>query len=613
MESQSTASESSVNLDFDSSSSKSTASQQTHIQTKYKKNQYQTPYYQFHNNKAVNFSQSTQKPCFTKKKVNTELQQKLTQKTKNKASDDFFVSQQNKNIYFGSCVKNLNSIFTSDFDSNIYDKNCKQEEKKGKNNCCSSQDALEDLFSTDLVINTKKQFKKQKPSVTSDRYVPLRNNQNNEIILSNAHEINQIPNNNNFQTYYNENLLPSYFEQEEQQHIKISDLYKDHILNCRIQQKIEQNYTFKNANLMKFNHQMDTILDQENNIINKQQTALFEKSEIFENFNQKGKKINKIPYKVLDAPALQDDFYLNLIDWSTQNVLAVGLSSCVYLWSASNSRVTKLCDLGLQDSITSVGWSQKGPHLAIGTNKGDIQIWDGVKNKLVRTMTGHQARIGTVAWNSQTLTSGSRDKTILHRDIRSPTNYIQKLTGHKQEVCGLKWSFDEQQLASGGNDNKLFIWNQHSQNPIVKFNNHQAAVKALTWSPHQHGLLVSGGGTADRTIRFWNTLEQKQINSIDTGSQVCNLIFSKNVNQLVSTHGYSQNQVIVWDYPQMEKIATLTGHTFRVLYLAMSPDGETIVTGAGDETLRFWTVFESNNKNDEYDRSLLQIKNNYLR
>ena len=41
----------------------------------------------------------------------------------------------------------------------------------------------------------------------------------------------------------------------------------------------------------------------------------------------------------------------------------------------------------------------------------------------------------------------------------------------------------------------------------------------------------------------------------------------------------------------MSKLATLTGHTFRVLYLATSPDGQHIVTGAGDETLRFWSVF----------------------
>ena len=59
----------------------------------------------------------------------------------------------------------------------------------------------------------------------------------------------------------------------------------------------------------------------------------------------------------------------------------------------------------------------------------------------------------------------------------------------------------------------------------------------------------------------------------------------------MSTHGYSDNAIIVWKYPTMKKVATLTGHSMRVLYLAMSPDGESIVTGAGDETLRFWKVF----------------------
>jgi cell division cycle 20-like protein 1 (cofactor of APC complex) len=52
------------------------------------------------------------------------------------------------------------------------------------------------------------------------------------------------------------------------------------------------------------------------------------------------RKVPKTPHKVLDAPSLQDDFYLNLVDWSSQNMLAVGLGTCVYLWSASNSKVT---------------------------------------------------------------------------------------------------------------------------------------------------------------------------------------------------------------------------------------------------------------------------------
>lgn len=47
-----------------------------------------------------------------------------------------------------------------------------------------------------------------------------------------------------------------------------------------------------------------------------------------------------ISNQVLDAPALQDDFYLNLVDWSSHNVLAVGLGTCVYLWSACTSQAS---------------------------------------------------------------------------------------------------------------------------------------------------------------------------------------------------------------------------------------------------------------------------------
>jgi cell division cycle 20-like protein 1 (cofactor of APC complex) len=325
------------------------------------------------------------------------------------------------------------------------------------------------------------------------------------------------------------------------------------------------------------------------------------------------RKIAKVPFKVLDAPALQDDFYLNLVDWSSQNVLAVGLGSSVYLWSACTSKVTRLCDLGPEDTVTSVSWTQHGRNLSVGTGSGEVQIWDAQRCKAVRTMVGHTARVGTMAWNSQTLATGSRDRMIFLRDVRSDSSTVRKLPGHRQEVCGLKWSFDEQQLASGGNDNKLCIWDAGAASCVARFGDHTAAVKAIAWSPHQHGLLASGGGTADRKIRFWNTLTNAALNCVDTDSQVCNasaiffmsvcllcsfvdssssfllfalfclysqvcnLTWSKNVNEIVSTHGYSLNQIIVWRYPSMTKVATLTGHTYRVLYLAMSPDGQTIV------------------------------------
>lgn len=68
--------------------------------------------------------------------------------------------------------------------------------------------------------------------------------------------------------------------------------------------------------------------------------------------------LNKVPYKVLDAPELQDDFYLNLVDWGYNNNLSVGLGRCVYLWSAKTAVVTKMCDYAPQeDAVTGLSWA----------------------------------------------------------------------------------------------------------------------------------------------------------------------------------------------------------------------------------------------------------------
>jgi len=61
-----------------------------------------------------------------------------------------------------------------------------------------------------------------------------------------------------------------------------------------------------------------------------------------------------------------------------------------------------------------------------------------------------------MAWNSYTLATGGRGKDVLLFDVRDRTNsHYSRLVGHREEVCGLKWSFDSNHLASGGNDNKV--------------------------------------------------------------------------------------------------------------------------------------------------------------
>lgn len=323
------------------------------------------------------------------------------------------------------------------------------------------------------------------------------------------------------------------------------------------------------------------------------------------------RKIPKVPFKTLDAPALADDFYLNNVDWSCRNVVAVGLGESVFLWSAHTSSTTLAGNVSLpadggvvDDEASCVNFTESGTQLAVGTRAGHVCIYDVETSRITRrwVQSAHEARIGVMAWNGSVLATGSRDRRIRERDMRAPMSagLIRDAVMHRQEVCGLKYSFEGMNgptrlLASGGNDNKLYVWDARHAQPIYRLS-HNAAVKALAFSPHQSGILSSGGGTADRCIKIWSTVSGSQLSSIDTGSQVCNLVFSKTMPELVSTHGYSLNQICVWrainpNTMPLQKIATLQGHALRVLYLAISPDGSTVVTGAGDECLKFWSIW----------------------
>ncbi|KAF2306642.1 hypothetical protein GH714_020011 [Hevea brasiliensis] len=303
--------------------------------------------------------------------------------------------------------------------------------------------------------------------------------------------------------------------------------------------------------------------------------------------------------RTLDAPDLVDDFYLNLLDWGSSNVLAIALGNTVYLWDASDGSTSELVTIDEEiGPVTSVNWAPDGRHIAIGLNNSEVQLWDSAANRQLRTLRGgHISRVGSLAWNNHILTTGGMDGQIINNDVRIRSHIVETYRGHQQEVCGLKWSASGQQLASGGNDNLVHIWDRSlaSSNSATQWlhrlEDHTSAVKALAWCPFQGNLLATGGGGGDRCIKFWNTHTGACLNSVDTGSQVCSLLWSKIERELLSAHGFNQNQLTLWKYPSMVKMAELTGHTSRILFMAQSPDGCSVATAAGDETLKFWNVF----------------------
>ena len=364
------------------------------------------------------------------------------------------------------------------------------------------------------------------------------------------------------------------------------------------------------------------------------------------------RKIPQEPERILDAPNLNDNFYYNPLDWGSKNILSVSLGSYNYLWNYNNLETYLLTKNENEIEYCSSSFMDNGVCLALGLNNGNIELWDIEKQIKIRTLVGHSDRVGTLTWNGYNLYSGSKDTNILSHDVRIKNHLIMKLSGgHNKEVCTIKWNSDFKYLASGGNDNLVCLWDVRGKNeknkssfwdilnsqsddenddnmeeddyeynlgsngtnniddnykyklnsinknnniiePLTIINKHKGPVKALAWSPWQRNVLATGGGKKDNVIRFYNADTKSVIGEYNTGSQVCQILWNKYEKEIISSHGNSKNSIYVWTYPKMNKIAELNGHLSRALYMAMSPDGCTLVSGSSDETLRFWNINE---------------------
>ncbi|KAM7206792.1 WD repeat-containing protein slp1 [Rhypophila sp. PSN 637] len=305
------------------------------------------------------------------------------------------------------------------------------------------------------------------------------------------------------------------------------------------------------------------------------------------------RRIATTPERVLDAPGLIDDYYLNLLDWSSGNQVAIGLERSVYVWSADEGSVSSLLETSPDTYVSSVKWSGDGAYVGVGLGTGEVQIWDVAEGVKIRSMFGHDTRVGVMGWSKHLLSTGARSGLVFNHDVRIAEHKVAELVSHTSEVCGLEWRSDGAQLATGGNDNLVSIWDARSLS-VPKFTktNHKSAVKALAWCPWNMNLLATGGGSYDRNIHFWNTTSGARVNSIDTGAPVTSLRWAPHYREIVSSSGFPDNSLSIWSYPTLVRNVTIPAHDSRILYSSLSPDGQMLATAASDESLKFWKIFE---------------------
>jgi cell division cycle protein 20 (cofactor of APC complex) len=339
------------------------------------------------------------------------------------------------------------------------------------------------------------------------------------------------------------------------------------------------------------------------------------------------------PVKCLEAPDVVHDDFVNLIDWGTRNVVAIGLQYAVYVFNWDTQVSEVLCDETDQDRgddnltlVTAVKWCQMPgkEHMLLVATEETVSLWDTVTMWKLWT-TKHNSPIESLAFNHSWVTLGSEDGRILNYDPRAPWSPVVEYRGHQGRVCSLKWNQGGKELASGGEDNTVCIWDatmnisSHcnrsaisllslpSSNTVARprltFRAHTSTVKALDWCPFSSHILASGGAHGDGTIRIWNAKSGDIVSSVRIGSNATSLIWStqaQHANEFMT--GHACGSLALWKYNGIERrngdikgsldcLHQWPGHESHVLGLALSPGGM-VVSVSTDETMNFWTVFD---------------------
>ncbi|KAI0220592.1 WD repeat-containing protein slp1, partial [Massospora cicadina] len=288
------------------------------------------------------------------------------------------------------------------------------------------------------------------------------------------------------------------------------------------------------------------------------------------------------PEKVLSAPGYENDFYTNLLAWSSTNYLAIGLldpelhKSLVYVWDANTGTINSLITSGFKSRVRGLSWSLNGRYLSVGLDNGSCQIWDVETLKVIRTLVyDDPSPIPALAWAPELFATGDANGRIFRHDLREKKHMVGTFESHSLSVCKLQWCLGGDWLTSGGNDNAVKVFDIRMVTPFMKKTVHSSAVKALAWCPWNSSQLATGGGKNDNKIRLWDVKTGTQCASVDTKSPVLSLLWAPIHKELVSTHGNPKNSFTIWECPDLVEIINVPAHDSRVLESAISPDGFT--------------------------------------